>query len=126
VSIIRKTAPKPGWRTATQIPHRVLTCEACGALCDEATTGEHDAWHEGLDGRSLPLLTDFLNPMPAAEPMPVLVVDPIAPEPVNTTRRHIQLPKLMAADELRRQHRIDPVDRDDEIADELDRADQIA
>ena len=55
-----------------------------------------------------------------------LVTDPTGPEPLNSTRRHIQLPKLMAADELRRQHRPDHAELDDEIVDELDRADQIA
>lgn len=128
VSIIRKTAPKPGWRTTTQIPQRVLTCEACGALCDEATTEEHDAWHGKIEGKSLPLLLDFLTGTDDARPAPETAAaesDPPATAPVPN-RRHIQLPKLMAADELRRQPRVDNAELDDDIAEELDRAEQIA
>jgi hypothetical protein len=115
LSIIRKTAPKPGWRTTTQIPHRVLTCERCGALCDEATTGEHDSWHEVLDSSTLPLLLDFITGakslMPDAAPAPEVV----AAEP-STTKRPIALPRLMAADELRRSSSPEPTERSDQIA----------
>lgn len=115
MSIIRKTAPKPGWRTTTQIPHRVLTCERCGALCDEATTGEHDTWHEVLERSSLPLLLDFLAGKKSLQAALAPTDDVNEPEP-SVTKRPIALPRLMAADELRRSSSPEPTERSDQIA----------
>ena len=115
MGIIRKTAPKPGWRTTTQIPHRVLTCARCGALCDETTTGDHDSWHEVLDSSTLPLLLDFItgpkSPTPDVAPPPEV----IAAE-AGTHKRPIALPRLMAADELRRSSNPAPAERSDQLA----------
>jgi hypothetical protein len=115
LSIIRKTAPKVGWRTTTQIPHRVLTCERCGALCDEATTGEHDSWHEVLDSSTLPLLLDFITGAKSVTPALAPSAEVISPGP-SATKRPIALPRLMAADELRRPSSTEPTERSDQIA----------
>jgi hypothetical protein len=149
VGIIRKAAPKPGWRSTVEIPRRVLTCETCGALCDEATTDDHDAWHYALDRRSLPELVDFLTSgqdvarpsKPANEQAkstgptgPTGSIDEAdeaddstdseeseqSESQPNPVRRHIYLPRLIAADELRRQ---DPFGQADESSDELQLAD---
>jgi hypothetical protein len=120
VGIIRKAAPKPGWRSTVEIPRRVLTCETCGALCDEATTSEHDSWHYALDRRSLPVLSDFLTTTRNVEPRSETADDEAEDSQPDSVKRHIYLPRLIAADELRRQDR--PA-QDDDFADELELAD---
>jgi hypothetical protein len=120
VGIIRKAAPKPGWRSTVEIPRRVLTCETCGALCDEATTNEHDAWHYAMDRRSLPVLADFLT-APREDDLQSETQDEQVEEGrSDSVKRHIYLPRLIAADELRRQ---DKSDHSDDFADELQLAD---
>jgi hypothetical protein len=123
VGIIRKAAPKPGWRSTVEIPRRVLTCETCGALCDEATTNEHDAWHLAIDQRSLPALLDILLAPPVVEPEPEVLDDEVEASEPDAIKRHIYLPRLMAADELRRQDRFGR--DDDDFADDLELADGL-
>jgi hypothetical protein len=36
-------------------------CPTCSAICDEAGTGPHDAWHQSIDQKTLPLLSDFIT-----------------------------------------------------------------
>jgi hypothetical protein len=61
MAIIRTSAPRPGWRTTTKMPTRFLTCERCGAACDENVTSEHDDWHSTLELSTLPQFSDFVT-----------------------------------------------------------------
>ena len=60
MTIIRKST-HPGWTRTVELPLSAMTCDVCGAICDEATMGQHDAWHAAQDLKALPRLIDFLT-----------------------------------------------------------------
>jgi hypothetical protein len=93
VTIILKTQPKTGWRSANGLIRRseTLICATCGAICDEAVTADHDAWHATIALQTLPLLSDFVTDLPKTE-------NDQPPDRLPSAKDHIRLPKLTAGD----------------------------
>jgi hypothetical protein len=93
VTIILKSTSPSGWKSATGLLDRghAVMCPACGAICDESGTREHDAWHQAMKHTMLPSITDFLTEMAGFD-------DELPAEPERSTKDYVDLPKLTAAD----------------------------
>jgi hypothetical protein len=66
-------------------------CPACGAICDEAGTGDHDAWHQAIQRKMLPSLVDFLTELDGID-------EGLSAEPESSNKSYLELPKLIQAD----------------------------